>query len=348
VDVAAAPGAGMSGAWLQRAAGAVVLGMTLTAPRLAASQAPGQTYLLVVSGVSGEKRFADSFHAWGMALLAAGATKFGIPANQMVYLAEDSTRDAQRIRGRSTKANVETTLASMTAKARAGDRVVVILFGHGSAQGDAPRFNLPGPDMTAADFARVLAPARATVVFVNTASASGEFVKALSGKDRVIVTATKSAREQNETFFPQHFVTALTGTAGDADKDGRVSILEAFTYARREVERLFEQGNRIASEHPQLDDDGDGVAHEDASEKGPDGRRARSLYLEPLGGVQTAADPRAAQLLNERRVLEARIDSLRGRRASMSEDAYQRALEPLMIALAETTRALRALEVRKP
>jgi hypothetical protein len=333
---------------MHRIAAGVLLGAGVSAPRAAAAQAPGQTYLLVVSGVSGEKRFADSFHAFGMALLAAGATKFGIPADQMAYLAEDSTRDVQRIRGRSTKANVEATLMSMASKAREGDRLVVVLFGHGSAQGTDPRFNLPGPDMTAADFARVLSPARATVVFVNTTSASGEFVKALSGKDRIIVTATKSAREQNETLFPEHFVKALTGTAGDADKDGRVSMLEAFTYARREVERVFEQGNRIASEHPQLDDDGDGVAHGDAGDKGPDGRRARTLFLEPLGGIQAASDPRAAQLLDERRVLEARIDSLRGRRASMSEEAYQRALEPLMIDLAEKTRALRALEVRKP
>jgi hypothetical protein len=318
------------------------------APVARAAQTPGQTHLLVVTGVSGEKRFAEAFHGWGAALIGAGATRFGIPADRMVWLAEDSTRDAQRIRGRSTKANVEAALGEMVRRAREGDRIVVLLFGHGSAQSGPARFNLVGPDMTAEDFARVLAPATATVVFVNTASASGDFVKALSGRNRVIVTATKSAREQNETYFPQHFVSALTGSVGDADKDGRVSILEAFTYARLEVERLFAEGNRIASEHPQLDDNGDGVAQGDAGDKGPDGARARTLYLEPLGGVQVSSDPRAAPLLAERQLLEARIDSLRGRRSGMSEEAYQRALEPLMIKLAETTRALRALEARRP
>lgn len=348
MGVAPAPGAGMRRRALRIGALLLATGAVAGAPRQAEAQAPGQTYLLIVSGVSGEKRFADNFHAWSTALLAAGSKRFGIPAAQMIYLAEDSTRDAQRIRGRSTKANIESTLAGMVAKARDGDRLVVVLFGHGSAQGPVPRFNIPGPDVTAEDFARILSPASGTVVFVNTASASGEFVKALTGKNRIVITATRSAREQNETYFPEHFVAALTGTAGDADKDGRVSMLEAFTYARKEVERLFATDNRIASEHPQLDDDGDGVAHGDASEKGPDGARARSVYLEPLGGVQVSADPRAAALLAERRVLEARIDSLRGRRASMTEDAYQRALEPLMVQLAEKTRALRALEVRKP
>ena len=53
----------------------------------------------------------------------------------------------------------------------------VVLIGHGSGQGDASRFNLPGPDLTAADFARLLAPlARQQVAFVNASSASVDFV----------------------------------------------------------------------------------------------------------------------------------------------------------------------------
>jgi hypothetical protein len=34
-----------------------------------------------------------------------------------------------------------------------------------------------------------------------------------------------------------------------------VNLLEAFTYARREVERVFAQDNRIVTEHALLDDD---------------------------------------------------------------------------------------------
>lgn len=312
------------------------------------SQPVGQTHVLIVSGVSGEPRFAESFQRWGTALVTAALERYGLPAEQVMYLAEDPARDRARIKGRSGKVEVESALSGMVSRAREGDRIVVVLFGHGSSQGGASRFNLPGPDMTAEDFARVLAPAKGAVVFVNTSSASGEFVKALSGPNRVVITATKSAREQNETYFPEHFVKALTSDEGDTDKDGRVSMLEAFTYARREVERIFEQGNRIASEHPQLDDDGDGVAHSDASANGPDGKRARSIYLEPLGGAKLAADPRAAALMAQRQAIEARIDSLRGRRSSMTEEAYQRALEPLLVELAEKTRELRALEVRKP
>lgn len=332
-----------------RAAAAGVAAMSLAAPpRALLAQAPApRTAYVIVAGVGGEPRLRDAFHGWAVAVAGAATTRFGAPDSLVVVLAEDSTRT--RVNGRSTRDNVMRHLARLAASSRAGDRLVIVLFGHGSTQGTESRFNVPGPDLSAEDFRTVLAPARdLQVIFVNTASASGDFVKVLAGPNRTIITATRSGREQNETRFPGHFVTALTTDAADADKDGRVNLLEAFTYACREVERVFAQDNRIATEHALLDDDGDGEGHTDASEKGPDGLRARASFLEPAGGAAVAADPRAAELLVARRAVEGRIEGLRARRGAMTEEAYQRALEPLMIELAEATRALRALEGKKP
>src|SRR5437764_1298218 len=73
------------------------------------------------------------------------------------------------------------------------------------------------------------------VALVNAASASGDFIAALSKKNRIIVTATRSGGEKNETVFGEYFAAAYAGDVADADKDGTVSLLEAFEYARREV-----------------------------------------------------------------------------------------------------------------
>lgn len=340
----------MMGAW-KRYCVWLVGGVALLlggAPHTAWAQSrPPRTAVLIVAGVGGEPRLSQQFLGWARALSTAASTRFGVPDSLVVLLAEDSTQ--ARVNARSTRENILAQLTRLASNSRAGDRLVVVLFGHGSTQGDVSRFNVPGPDITPDDFRMALEPLReATLVFVNTTSASGDFVKRLAGPNRTIVTATRSGREQNETLFPQYFVAALTSDVADADKDGRANLLEAFTYARREVERVFEQGNRIATEHALLDDDGDGVGHTDASEKGPDGMRARTFFLEPLGGSTVAADPRAAKLLADRRAVEARIEALRAKRSSMSEDEYQKAIEPLMVQLAETTRALRALEVKKP
>src|ERR671924_74496 len=59
---------------------------------------------------------------------------------------------------------------------------MVVLFGHGTFDGKAAKFNLPGPDMTPADFAPLLAGLHSKrVVFGNTTSAGGPFVEALAG-----------------------------------------------------------------------------------------------------------------------------------------------------------------------
>ncbi|MEO6447263.1 MAG: C13 family peptidase [Gemmatimonadaceae bacterium] len=324
----------------------------LHAPALAARAQAGAargTHVLVVAGVGGERRFTETYRTWSLAFATAASTRFGVPDSLVTVLTENPARDPGRVHDRSTRANILRELARIGGRVRAGDRVIVLLVGHGSAGDGSSRLNVPGPDISAEDFSTAFAPMRGVdILFVNTASASGDFIRALSGPSRIVITATRSAREQNATYFPEHFLAALLSDAGDTDKDGRVNILEAFAFARREVERIFEQGNRLPTEHALLDDDGDGVGRNDASEKGPDGRRARAYFLEPLAGSALAADPRAATLLAERRKVEGALDALRGRRASMSESAYQDALEPLMLSLAEISGALRALEARTP
>ncbi len=316
-----------------------------------AAQPTARTHLVVITGVSGEKRFADSFQALSKTLIGTASGRFGIPDAQITYLTENAASAAETAgkSGRSTKENITKTLGAVVAGLRPNDMLAIVIFGHGSSLGGTNKLNVPGPDITDLDFATLLSPVTQNpVVFVNTASASGAWVKALSGRNRVIITATKSGREQNETLFPTFFVQALSSEAGDADKDGRVSMLEAFTFARTEVAKNFEEGNRLPTEHPQLDDNGDGVPTEDPSDKGPDGVRARATYLEPLGGVNLSRDPRAAPLLEKRRAVEAQIDALRAKRATMTEAAYQLQLEPLLVNLAEVSRELRTIQGGKP
>ena len=123
---------------------------------------------------------------------------------------------------------------------------------------------------------------------------------------------------------------ALTTDAGDTDKDGRVSLLEAFTYAQHEVEQVFTKGSLLPTEHPLLVD-------------GAEGGRARTFHLASTASLSAAASsPATAAALTARAEVQARIDALRARRSTLSEDAYLQALEPLIVELAERTRALRA------
>ena len=333
-------------------AGVMAVAQTVPPSAVPAQGARGASHLVVIVGAGGEPRYSEEFHAAALAIVDAARTRFSLPASNVVYLGEAPERAPGRMAARSTKANVERALADVAARAGAADEVWVVLVGHGSGEGERSRFNLPGPDMTAADFRRALAPlGRRRVAFVNAASASGDFARVLAAPNRAVVTATKSALERNETLFARHFAAALSASGADVDKNGRVTLLEAFSYTRREVARDYERDNRLLTEHAQLEDDGDGAPSADPSPRARDGALAATIALAggpPATTVAAASDPRLARLVAERDELEARVAALRQRKGSMETAAYERELERLLVELARTSRAVRAAGGESP
>ena len=328
--------------------GACGLAVALAVAPNATPAQTGTARVLIVTGVSGDPSVGELFHKQAMTMIGALETRFGVPDSDIVYLAENSDRDATRIKAVSTKEAIERELTALGARSKTGDVLFVMLIGHGTGDGTVSKFNIPGPDITANDFARILdGIGEPIVAVVNAASASGGFIAALSGRNRVVATATKSDMERNQTRFANYFIQAYASDVADADKDGRVSVLEAFDYARREVVRAYESEQHMLTEHAQLDDNGDhkGTAAPDASSA--DGALARRVFLGGrVGSVAAAAraasnDPRVATLEREKDALESRIDSLRRRKATMDSTAYEKALEDLLVQLAEKNKAIR-------
>ena len=307
---------------------------------MCAASLGAQTQVIIVTGASGEPGYATSFHAAGSALVDALVAKHGLTPDDVVYLAEDPTRDPKRIDGKSSKQELTRAIARVADRARAGDRVLLMLIGHGSHAGSDSRFNLPGPDLTAAELGVMLEPLKAMhIAIVNAASASGDFVAALSAKNRVVVTATKSSYERNETLFPRFFVAAFTTPGADTDKDERISLLEAFVYAKREVARAYDTDTRLPTEHAMLDDDGDRRGSAEPDPRAGAGSLARRFIV---GGATTASSVVASSpLVAKKTQLEAQVDSLRRRKDSMATEAYERELERLLVELAQVSQAIR-------
>ncbi len=300
----------------------------------AAAQDP---HLLVITGVAGDEEHVAQFHKWAMAVVDA-AKRFGVPDADVTYLSDKPEQDPAHIRGRSTKDNVAKAFADVAARAKPNDEVFILLIGHGSFDGRIGAFNLPGPDLAVADYAKLLdGLAAQRVVFVNTASSSGAFVQPLAGPGRIIVTATKTGGERNETRFPAFFVEAFRDEAADRDRNGRVSVLEAFDYARTKVVASYEQGGHILTEHAVLDD-------------GSEGKLAAMLFLAPRASRAAAAataDPKLRALLDERDALERQVAELRLRKDGMDPARYERELEALLTDLALKTKTIRELEAKK-
>lgn len=326
-------------AFVRRAA-VLLLTVGATAPESAA-----QVRVLIASGLGGEAKYAMQFARDAARLDSALRVRFGVAPQDVQWFGEDSTSPNARYRGRATKANLERAIAGLATSADAALGTVLVFLGHGSGEGEETRISLPGPDMTAAELRRWLVPFgthRLAVVVLT--SASGEMLPVLSAPGRVIITATKSSFERNESHFGGYFVDALASRGADLDKDGRVSLLEAYQYALRETVRFYETDSKIQTEHPQLDDDGDRVGTAEPSSKSADGFLARRFFLDPGPRARVVADARLDALYRERFAREDAVDEVKRRKATMSKESYEAELERALVALARTSQAIRIAE----
>ena len=324
---------------------ALLLAAALALPGALAAQ--GRTHAVIVVGLGGEERFRQSFHAEASQIYTALIERHGIPAENVTYLGENVDVDPAMISMRSTRANVLQVLGEIAQDVQPLDRLFVVLIGHGTAGREEPQFNLPGPDLVPSDFQRGLtAFPTQTLALVHTGTASGGFIAPLSGPNRILVAATRSERQLNATEFGQFFAAAIAGDEADLDKDERVSLLEAFLYTRREVERLYENENELLTENAVLDDNGDGSPSHDAGLTGPDGPLAATFQLGGVSGTaaQIPDDPELARLYEERNEIQALIDEVRALRESMTEEQYLDAVEPFLIELALKNREIRERE----
>jgi hypothetical protein len=314
---------------------------------LAAGHAAAQdgTHVVLVVGLGGAAEYRESFHEEASQIYAALTEQHGLPAENVTYLGEDPEVAPGMISEESTRANILRVLGEISQRAGPRDKVVVVLIGHGTDGPNGAQFNLPGPDLGPTDFdlAMVAFPTQ-PLALVHTGSASGGFVQPLAGPNRVVIAATRSARESNATEFGQFFAEAMAGGGSDLDHDNRISLLEAFIYAKQEVARYYEEENEMLSEHAVLDDNGDGEGSLDAGLEGPDGPFAATFTF----GLGTAIegplvdDPVLAGLLAERDEIEGRIDELRVVREALTEDEYLDLMEPLLVELALKNREIEA------
>jgi hypothetical protein len=271
------------------------------------------------------------------------AIEAGIDASNITMLSEAPLPDTSLPHRLSDKKTILQALREIGTRAHADDRVFVILIGHGNPHGDGAAFNLPGPDISAAELATALnGLENQLVVIVNTASASGPFIKALSADRRVVITATSSGREYYATLFGDYFVAAFAETGADTDKDERVSMLEAFAFARRETQREYDSHKQLSTEHALLDDNGDGEGSADPGEFEADGALANRVYLQQPPSLALGASAQLVEMMRRKQDFEQSISDLKRRRESLPRDDYYARLEELLVDLALLSREIRA------
>ena len=297
---------------------------------LASSPEPRATVIVVV-GAEGAPEFGRQFKTW--AERWQEAARRGAADIAILGLDKPGAKDDRSLLQERLAASAGTSTGPLW----------LILIGHGTYDGKTPRFNLRGPDVSAAELAQWLKPVDRPLAIINCASGSAPFLNELSGPNRVVITATRSGHETSFSRFGDYLSSAIADPRADLDKDEQVSLLEAYLLAAAGVREFYAGEGRLASEHPLIDDNGDRLGTPPDWFKGtravktaksgarPDGVRAGQWHLIP--------GPRelqlAAQARERRDQLEQELGDLRDRKAQLAEDEYFALLEPLLVELSQ-------------
>jgi len=304
----------------------------------AAPARAGDRYALIVTGASGGDAYAQKYATWRTAMATVLRDRFHYPPERVVVLAETESDGVQK----ATKENVQRVLGDFRRRLTKDDQLLVLLIGHGtSLDGDEAKFNLVGPDLTATEWADLIKPIPGRIVFVDTTAASFPFLRKLAGRGHVVVTATDSSAQQFETVFAEYFVKAFEAQGADADKSGRVSLWEAFSFASAGVRTWFEQKGTLPTERALLDDTGTGIGREVQSTSSTDGAVARVTYVEPEAPLALPSDAGQAALVRRRADLEAQLEELKARKEQMPPDQYDAELEKILVEIARISAQLR-------
>ncbi|MCA9075636.1 MAG: hypothetical protein KDA93_11430 [Planctomycetaceae bacterium] len=304
----------------------------LTINVVAASEPAERTppaMVVIVQGAAGTEEYERLFDQW---------------ASQWQVAARAGEAELTVVDG-STDTGQRDELLQAFANAAVGSKrpLWIVLIGHGTFDGRTGKFNLVGPDVSARELAEWLDPIKRPIAVIHTGSSSSPFIDRMSHPGRVIVTATRSGSEVNFTRFGGYLAAAIGDVTSDLDKDGQVSLLEAFLTASRQTEAYYDSKGQLATEHALLEDTGDargvdsgffeGIRPVKAAAEGEtlDGHVAHQWHLVPSDEERRFPD----DLRSRRDELELEIARLRDRKSEMDEESYYASLEILLVELAQ-------------
>ncbi len=317
--------------------------------------AHAESSALIISGVPGDEKFAAKYAKWTETTRKILTEEMGFTPNHVVVLADE----------KSTQVNIKEAFAKFKEQLKPADSFFLFLIGHGSyedgpvqrsgngpatsgggtrGRGAAPpipgaaasenpaagyKFNNAGPDLTGKDLSDLLDSLNAgRFVVVNGTSNSGGATEVMAKKNRMIISATKTGFEGNDTVFYEYFLSGLQKAAADENKDHKISVWEAFKYAVDGTERFYKDAGRIATEHPQISDNGapmTGVV--------PQAPVMASLTTFNVDVPVTVADAKLQAMLNQQKELQQKIETLQINKANMLAEDFDREFEKLILEL---------------
>lgn len=234
-------------------------------------------YALIIGGLAQDKLFYDSFWDATAGLYNILSTKHGYSSENIIFLFEYEGKEPGFVDGISNKENVQKAFRQLAANVKLKDRVVIFMVGHATRSGEITKFNLPKRDILDSEYADLFNQINCdNMIIILAFPHSGAFIKYLSKPGRVIITSS-SAREGYDGEFSRLLIESLS--SGETATDDNISLLDAFLDTKKKVEEWYEADGSVQSEHPHLDDNGDGVGVWDKVPNDDDGQLAKETFF---------------------------------------------------------------------
>lgn len=268
---------------MRRTTFVIILTMTVTSMHASSGRPSenGNTYGLIVTGINKNAKDRQTKDKAVVDLRTFFLNDASMKSDRLSVLANSRSLVGNDLQV-STAENLEARIDTFATVTKAADRFIFYYVGQANIADDKLRFNLPGADITHEQLAEWLRPIRASsMLIVLDCPGAGLSVKALTGKDRIIIAGC-TAEQPYSTRFSEYFVPALTDSLSDVDNDGRISLLEAFTSASKNLDDFYRGVGLLQTETPILEDNADGQASDQPwkhEQTGGDGPAASKFFL---------------------------------------------------------------------
>ena len=244
-------------------------------------------HVLIIGGAAGEKSFYDAF--WNATSRFHGllTDDYGYTPEQITFLFEDmgASEASGIVDAESKREQVLAAFAELAETVQPSDQFLLLMLGHASRTGRGDlKFNLRGRDITESEYVTLLnsIPAERQILIFGFPY-SGKLVPQLSKSGRIILTSSSPNEGYSlQAGFGNIFVDAFFSAANDTDRNGDISLLEAFLSLQARTKAFYEKDDNVQSEHPHLDDNGDGNATRNLTivkEETDDGTLAEKTFL---------------------------------------------------------------------
>ena len=244
-------------------------------------------YVLIIGGAAGEKSFYDAFWSATSRFHQLLTDEYGYTSEQITFLFEDMgpSEGMELVDTESKRDQVLAAFTQLAETVQPSDQLLLFMLGHASRTGRGDlKFNLLGRDITEAEYVTLInsIPAERQILIFGFPY-SGKLVPQLSKPGRIIITSSSPNEGYSlQAGFGNVFVDAFSAAANDTDQNGDISLLEAFLSLQARTKNFYEKDGNVQSEHPHLDDNGDGNATRNLTivrEETDDGTLAEKTFL---------------------------------------------------------------------